>query len=195
MAYSDRPPVSHMVHYEMSLRDDRVMEPGDLGLGDGLSVPDRFKRNAPFRVNLCLALYKAAMLLNADMLEVENHRIYSPGEQKNFENFLEYHTLKYGWEYPRAMNLSWNVDAEGFRGNMVCVASKYDGVTDIHESDVTMVGREGIFNKERGVSLGVDPDSDMGTFGSQFRLFEPPFRLALASACRTGKSRMMAVFA
>lgn len=181
--YRDSPPVRHMVHYEVRLERDRMLEPEDFGLGGELAVPEKFQMEIPFRINLSLALYKTAMLLKAEMLEVENHPIYKPGTQKNFENFLEHHTLKYGWEYPRAMNISWRLDCQDFRGNMVCVASKYDGVTDMHEPDVTILGQNGIVNKDTGVSLGVDPITETETFEKQFLNFEPLFHAALVRSC------------
>lgn len=191
--YRDTPPVRHMAHYELGLEKGRVMELEDFGLGRGLELPVSMRKEPPYRVNLSLALYKAALLMKAEMLEIENHEMYPPGTQKSLENFLEYHTLKYGWEYPRAMNISWAIDTPDFRGNMVCVASKYDGVTDMHEPDTTVLGKEGVFTKETGISLGVDPQSDMEMFEEQFFLFEPLFHAAILRTCRTagGKARLI----
>ena len=188
--YRDPPPVRQMAHYEVGLEKERLMQPGDFGLVNGLEIPLSMESEPAYRVNLSLALYKTALVMGADMLEVENHEMYPPGTQDNFKNFLEYHTLKYGWEYPRAMNISWAMNSPDFRGNMVCVASKYDGVTDVHEPDTTVLGKEGVFIKERGVSLGVDSQSDIGTFSRQFCIFEPLFHAALLRSCRTAGAKV-----
>jgi hypothetical protein len=126
---SERLPLLHVVHYQIPMDGDRVYEPEVFG--DRMRLlerpildvdPDR----TPFRINLSSFLYRLLLNLGTEALEGDCNLTYWPvGSQEHYKKFVEYHTLRQGWDWlSMESTLSWKFP--GGR-NPVCVISKYEG--------------------------------------------------------------------
>ena len=189
---SEETPIIQVAHFQLEVADYMVYEPSRFGKEmEGLRNPTyMIGQDFPFRINLATLLYSAALGMEAEIVEGDCS-LWPFGSQEQYNRFVSYHTLREGWEYPRADSIiSWKFKSSRFnkRFNLVCVASKYDG-KDTRDGDAWFFDKDGQMVEKKGLTIGMHAWDDMDGFMDQYAPFEEPFMAALrTAAAKTGRT-------